>query len=752
MRFTLYRSNCLEVPENCTYPHKVEVTGKDSLIEAVKHDYVCAEYQGNYRSNDNFIGSDCLPVDCDNDHSDDPEEWVYPSDVATAFPSVAFAVHYSRNHMKAKGGKAARPKFHVLFAIDRVIEPCQYSEMKKLVNSIFPYFDTKALDAARFFFGTKEPEVEIIDGPMTLTTFLADDDFDANMDSGSYGDIVIPEGSRNATLSHYAGRILKRFGNTDEAHKHFAEVAACCQPPLEQSELDSIWRSAQRFYGKVAAQEGYIPPEQYNQDLQLKPSDYSDVGQATVLAREYEGKLRYSPSTDFLVYNGRFWEESKPKAQAVAQELTTRQLEEAETEIKKATDEMMKNGAWELLASMGPKKAAMAFSSEQARSFQKYENATTYRNYAIKRRDSKYITAALKEAHPMVEIDQRQLDADEFLLNTPSATYDLRIGLPSAHEHTPADFITKQTTVDPSDEGMDIWQDALETFFCGDNELIDYVQEIAGLSAIGKVCVEGLIIAYGEGRNGKSTFWNTLSRVLGTYSGNMSADTLTVGCKRNVKPELAEAKGKRIIIAAELEEGMRLNTSNVKQLCSTDEIYAEKKYKDPFSFVPSHTLVLYTNHLPKVGAIDAGTWRRLIVIPFNAKIEGSSDIKNYADYLFNKAGGAILKWIMTGAKRVIEKDYHIVKPAVVEAAIQKYKDNNDWLSQFLDECCEVGSGLIAKSGEVYNAYRSYCMQVGDYIRSTTDFYTALECAGFERKRSKSARLLFGLQLKSDFLD
>lgn len=752
MRFTLYRSNCLEVPENCTYPHKVEVTGKDSLIEAVKHDYVCAEYQGNYRSNDNFIGSDCLPVDCDNDHSDDPDEWVYPSDVATAFPGVAFAVHYSRNHMKAKGGKAARPKFHVFFAIDRVIEPGQYSEMKKLVNSIFPYFDTKALDAARFFFGTKEPEVEIFDGPMTLTTFLADDDFDANMDSGSYGGIVIPEGSRNATLSHYAGRILKRFGNTDEAHKHFAEVAAYCQPPLEQSELDSIWRSAQRFYGKVAAQEGYIPPEQYNQDLQLKPSDYSDVGQATVLAREYEGKLRYSPSTDFLVYNGRFWEESKPKAQAVAQELTTRQLEEAETEIKKATDEMMKNGAWELLASMGPKKAAMAFSSEQARSFQKYENATTYRNYAIKRRDSKYITAALKEAHPMVEIDQRQLDADEFLLNTPSATYDLRIGLPSAHEHTPADFITKQTTVDPSGDGMDIWQDALETFFCGDNELIDYVQEIAGLSAIGKVCVEGLIIAYGEGRNGKSTFWNTLSRVMGTYSGNMSADTLTVGCKRNVKPELAEAKGKRIIIAAELEEGMRLNTSNVKQLCSTDEIYAEKKYKDPFSFVPSHTLVLYTNHLPKVGAIDAGTWRRLIVIPFNAKIEGSSDIKNYADYLFNKAGGAILKWIMTGAKRVIEKDYHIVKPAVVEAAIQKYKDNNDWLSQFLDECCEIDSSYSAKSGDVYNAYRSYCMQVGDYIRSTTDFYTALECAGFERKRSKSARLLFGLQLKSDFLD
>lgn len=752
MKFTLYHSDSREMPGNCTYAHRVEVTGKDALVQAVSHDYVCAEYRDGYRSNDNFLGSDCLPVDCDNDHSDDPEAWVYPSDVANAFPGVAFAVHYSRNHMKVKAGKAARPKFHVFFSIDRITDAGQYSELKKLVNTIFPYFDTKALDAARFFFGTQKPEVEIFDGPMTLSTFLADDDFDRDMDLGSYGDVVIPEGSRNATLSHYAGRILKRFGNTEEAHTHFAEVAACCQPPLEQSELDTIWRSAQRFYGKVAAQEGYIPPEQYNQDLQLKPSDYSDVGQATVLAREYEGKLRYSPSTDFLVYNGRFWEESKPKAQAVAQELTTRQLEEAETEIKKATDELMKNGAWELLASMGPKKAAAVFNAEQARSFQKYENATTYRNFAIKRRDSKYISAAMKEVHPMVEIDQKALDADEYLLNTPSATYDLRVGLSSAQDHNAADLITKQTTVDPSDEGMEIWEDALSTFFCGDKDLIRYVQDIAGLSAIGKVCVEGLIIAYGEGRNGKSTFWNTLSRVLGTYSGNMSADTLTVGCKRNVKPELAEVKGKRLIIAAELEEGMRLNTSNVKQLCSTDEIYAEKKYKDPFSFVPSHTLVLYTNHLPKVGALDDGTWRRLIVIPFNAKIEGASDIKNYADYLYEKAGGAILKWIMAGAKRVIGKKFDIKKPAVVDEAIRKYKENNDWLTHFLDDCCEIDPSFSAKSGDVYNAYRSYCMQVGEYIRSTSDFYTALECAGFDRKRSKTARMLFGLQLKSDFLD
>lgn len=748
--FTLYSADIIGSPSNCSYPHKHDVTDQASLREAVCHDYVCAEYQNSYRNNDNFIGSDCLPVDCDNDHSENPDEWVHPADVAAAFPGVAFAIHYSRHHEKSKNGKAPRPKFHVFFPIERITDATEYSNLKRLVSAIFPYFDTQALDAARFFYGTADPQVEVFDAPMNLTTFL-DDEFDENMDGGTYGSITIPEGSRNATMSHYAGRILKRYGDTDEAHDRFIVFSKNCDPPLDAHELDTIWRSALRFYGKVSSQDDYIPPEKYNQELLLQPGDYSDVGQALILSREYIDRLRYSPSTDYLVYNGSFWEESKPKSQAVAQELTARQLEEAENEIKKTLDEMMKCGAWELVATMGNKKAAAAMNREQARIFQKYENAISYRNYAIKRRDSKYISSALKEARPMLEIDQRDLDADEFLLNTPSATYDLSKGLTALHDHTPGDFITKQTSVDPDDLNMDIWQAALDTFFVGDTELMNYVQEIAGLSAIGKVCLEALIIAYGEGRNGKSTFWNAISRVLGSYSGNMSADTLTVGCKRNVKPELAEAKGKRLLIASELEEGMRLSTSNVKQLCSTDEIYAEKKYKDPFSYVPTHTLVLYTNHLPKVGALDAGTWRRLIVIPFNAVIEGNSDIKNYADYLYKKCGGAILSWIIEGAKRVIAKDYKIEKPKVVVDAINRYKENNDWLSQFLDERCELDQSYTTKSGEFYNEYRSYCMQVGEYIRSTTDFYTALDQAGFEKKRTKTGVMVFGVRLKSDFM-
>lgn len=172
MMFHIYHADCIGDPSNCSYPHADEITDAASLGAAVQRDYVCAEYQNHYRSNENFIGSDCLPVDCDNDHTENPEDWIYPSDVAQAFPNVAFAVHYSRHHLKSKNGKAPRPKFHVFFPIDTITDPDEYSNLKKLINAIFPYFDTKALDAARFFYGTAKPQVEVFAGPMNLTTFL----------------------------------------------------------------------------------------------------------------------------------------------------------------------------------------------------------------------------------------------------------------------------------------------------------------------------------------------------------------------------------------------------------------------------------------------------------------------------------------------------------------------------------------------------------------------------------------------------
>lgn len=752
--FTIYSADTAGIPSNCLYPHIHHVTDDGSLKAAVLTDYVCAEYKNSYRSNSNFIGSDCLPVDCDNDHSENPEDWVTPEDVANAFPGVSFAVHYSRSNNKAKKGKAARPKFHVLFPIDYVSDPAIYSEMKKQVNSLFPYFDTQALDAARFFFGTADTDVEIYPGFMNLTDLLKvysyDDVFDKDMPQAQFGDTTIHEGSRNATLSRFAGRVLKKYGDTDKARQSFIDEAAKCIPPLDDAELSTIWCSAKKFYSKVKTQPDYVLPEQYNADFGLCPEDFSDIGQAKVLAREYNGELVYTDSTDYMRFVGTHWAESKQLAVGVCEDFLDKQLDEAKTALEKAQQALMKSGIDKEVVLSGGKALERAIDEKSEKAFAEYMTALVYKSFVMKRRDMKYITSALQAAKPMLLRDIKDFDSQEFLLNTPAATYDLRTGTSS--EHSADDLITKVTAVSPTDENVDIWLDTVNSFFCGDAELIEYVQQIVGLAAIGKVYMEALIISYGEGRNGKSTFWNTIARVLGSYSGSISADALTVGCKRNVKPEMAELKGKRLVIAAELEEGMRLNTSVVKQLCSTDEVSAEKKYRDPFRYTPTHTLVLYTNHLPRVGANDEGTWRRLIVIPFNAKIEGNSDIKNYADYLAEKAGGAVLSWIIDGAKKVIECNFKLSIPQCVSDAISHYRENNDWLSMFIDDCCEVDPSYTQKSGEFYQEYRAYCARNGEYTRSTTDFYTGLDSAGFNRHKLKTGVVIHGIRLKTDFME
>ena len=47
----------------------------------------------------------------------------------------------------------------------------------------------------------------------------------------------IGEGSRNSTMSHIAGRLIKRYGNTNKAHEIYLEKAKLCNPPLEYNEL-----------------------------------------------------------------------------------------------------------------------------------------------------------------------------------------------------------------------------------------------------------------------------------------------------------------------------------------------------------------------------------------------------------------------------------------------------------------------------------------------------------------------------------
>ena len=118
---------------------------------------------------------------------------------------LLFAVSYSRHHNLPKGDKSARPRFHIFFPIEIVSDEQEYADMKRKIADAFPYYDTNALDSARFLYGNDSDEVEFYEGNKTILDYLEEDDFadfDASLEQ-------VPEGQRNSTMSHIAERLSR---------------------------------------------------------------------------------------------------------------------------------------------------------------------------------------------------------------------------------------------------------------------------------------------------------------------------------------------------------------------------------------------------------------------------------------------------------------------------------------------------------------------------------------------------------------
>lgn len=632
--------------------------------------------------------------------------------------------------MKPKGDKAPRPKFHVIFPVDEYTDATDYAAMKHQVWKHFTCFDNNALDAARFFFGTETPEVEYHDGPLTLSNWLrAHNDLENKTDAaGKAADSrqsrMIPEGSRNTMMHSTALALLTRYGDEEATRERYFREAERCEKPLDEGELETIWESARKYYlSTIATSPDYVAPGEYGQTIgSLQPMYYTELDEATVFAKYSTNKLIHTPGIGFLHYNGVHWEEGKVAAREAVYALTAEQIQEAGLTI------------------------ADAAGKDEA----KIEQSNKYLAFARSIRNTNKIENVLTEAETLLYRSEDKLDADPFLLCTPSGTYDLRFGLEHPRFNDPHDLITHVTKCGPGEEGKQLWDDALATFFQGDEELTRYVQLLVGSACFGKVYNEQLIIAYGSGRNGKSTFWNAISSVLGTYAGTLSSDLLTNECRRNEKPEMATLRGKRLVMTAELDTGKSFNMGRVKQIVSTDKIKAEEKYKAPFEFTPTHTLVLCTNNLPSVSAVDDGTWRRLLVIPFTATIEGKNDIRNYGDYLAEHAGEAIMTWLIEGAKAAYDLDFRFEPPACVTDIINDYKADNDSINAFIDACCTVGPDKKENVKRLLSSYQTYCVSNGFAPLNKNDFTAALNRRGFMKGPRGSAGVPFlGLSLNID---
>lgn len=489
-------------------------------------------------------------------------------------------------------------------------------------------------------------------------------------------------------------------------------------------------------------------------EANLRPQELTDAGNAELFHALFQDDFLYNGKStvrgNWYHWDGHKWTVDNHAAMRCAMQLAAAMLEqarerltEAEEELSTVKAELTSNGIHDLLS--GDTKAAATVLNDKKTAV---KHAQAFVKHANRTNGANGLDAMLKLTKGKFYIDQEMFDSRPNEINTPDGVINLISGevYPHSDIETRYRYHTKTTRCAPSNTGMEEWMEFLRAVCCGDASLMCYLMMLFGMAAFGKVYEEGIYFALGSGANGKSTFFNAIMAVLSDYAGNVDINVIT-STASNKDPIIATMQGKRLIVAGELEERKRLSPAVVKQISSTDPITVNPKYVDPITFTPSHTLTIYTNHLPNVDSRDKGTWRRIHILPFNATFTGKDRKPNYAAELVTHCGGAIMRWIVEGAKLFAENGFKLyAAPDVVAQATEEYRDREDWLQNFLEDCCILEDGARVGSQALYDAYKDWMIESGQKPMRISLFNQAMDDAGYHKVTPKNQKMWCNVRL------
>lgn len=352
----------------------------------------------------------------------------------------------------------------------------------------------------------------------------------------------------------------------------------------------------------------------------------------------------------------------------------------------------------------------------------------------------------LAQSEKDVAVLPEALDLDPWLLNCENGTIDLRAGTLRPHER--GALITKlaPAVYDP-DAACPTWLAFLDTIMAGNQDLIDFLQRAVGYSLTGLVSEQVLFFAYGKGGNGKSTFVETLTALLGDYAQKAPKGFLTV--KPNgadgVPNDVARLPGARFVVSNEVDEGRRLAEALVKDLTGGDTLTARFMRGEFFQFAPSHKLWIYGNHRPVVKGTDEGIWRRIRLVPFTVSISEDKKDRNLSDKLRAELPG-ILAWAVQGCLDW-QRD-GLGTPAEVKAATEAYRAEMDVIAEFLAESCVMTPNAETAKAALYTAYQAWCESSGERALTKIAFGRRLKERGIAEgtNAAGSARVWLGVGL------
>jgi len=297
----------------------------------------------------------------------------------------------------------------------------------------------------------------------------------------------------------------------------------------------------------------------------------------------------------------------------------------------------------------------------------------------------------------------------------------------------------------------------IKQIFMHDVELMSWMQMALGYQLTGHVSEQVFFSAYGTGANGKSTLYETIINLLGDYAGTMQFETLLAGDKSNTRvlEAVGKLRGKRMVIASEVDSSRRLSEALIKQLTGGDTLTGTNLHHSSFEFSPSHKINLLANHMPYTKDASYGMERRIKIVPFQRKFSAEERDITLPNKLKAEKEG-ILAWLIRGSRRW----YGVVKsgngnPALgschaVDEATQNYINDNDTFGAFLVACTDKDTEAMVNASDLYASYQDWSRQNGEqYQMGTAIFSSRLQERGYTKKRTNKGNVYLGLSLKPD---
>ena len=356
-----------------------------------------------------------------------------------------------------------------------------------------------------------------------------------------------------------------------------------------------------------------------------------------------------------------------------------------------------------------------------------HQKAEALMKWAKSSESSNRIESVLKRAQGHMYAGADAIDAHPWLLNCTNGTLDLCSGKLQAAR--PEDLITKMTSVayDPK-APCTLWEKSVLDICCGDTDLMAYLQRVLGYCLTGDISEQTMFVFNGTGANGKDTVLGRVIKAMGDYSG-LAAPSLLIESHNERHPtEIADLMGIRMTIASESKDQVKLNETLVKQFTGSEQLKGRHMRQDFFTFKNQTKIILMTNHRPIIEGTDYAIWRRLQLLPFNQRyVKG----KNRDDTLWAKLDQnelpGILRWCVKGCLQW--QEIGLNPPQVVRQATLEYRQDQDVLGDFFDECCEFKRTNQVTAKAFYARYLNWCVSAGEQPKSQKWLWPRLQEKG-----------------------